>query len=187
MEHNLKLYMVLLGANPPGRLIEQHDIFFGIGTSIQDLKADMYAFWPDAGPLHIDSWREVTYVGDYSISIVPKADAVPGNEKLFFINLGGYKPDDLEEFHYKLLAVADTMGVAVKQSKQTAFYKHFGFRGAASHVDEKYGIDVDDMHKVEDILAQQLREQYSIKITHTDKPVADELHIGYVKLGKPDS
>ncbi len=179
--------MVLLGATPKGRLIEQHDIFFGIGTSLESLKADMYAFWPDAGQLHVDSWREVTHVDGYDITIVPKAEAQPGNEKLFFINLGGYKPDDLEEFHYKMLAVAETMGEAVKQSKKTAFYKHFGFRGAASHVDDKYGIDVDDMYKVEDILAQQFREKYSLKITPDESGTPDELHIGYVKLGKPDS
>jgi hypothetical protein len=29
----LKLYMVMLGCTPEGRLTEQHDIFFGIGTS----------------------------------------------------------------------------------------------------------------------------------------------------------
>lgn len=175
--------MVLLGATPPGRLIEQHDIFFGIGTSIQSLKADMYAFWPDAGQLHVDSWREVTHVNGYSISVVPKNETIQG-EKLFFINLGGYKPDDLEEFHYKMLAVADSMGEAVKQSKKTAFFKHFGFKGAASHVDDKYGIDVDDMYNIEDILARQWREKYSLKIIPDQNGKPDELHIGYLKLGK---
>lgn len=183
MEQHLKLYMVLLGSSPKGRLIEQHDIFFGIGESLQSLKQDMYTFWPDAGQLHIDSWREVTYVNGYTIQISNKTDHAAEN-KLFFINLGGYKPGDLEEYHYKMLAVATSMGEAVKQSKQTAFYKHYGFKGAASHVDDKYALDVDDMYNVEDILSPHLREHYSIVITKTNEDAKeDELHIGYVKLG----
>ena len=184
MKEDLKLCMVLLGASQKGRLIEQDDIFFGIGSSIEDLKKDMHAFWPDAREFHIDSWREVTRVGDYSVTIIPKTETIPGDEKLFFLNLGGYKQNEMEEYHYKILAVAPTMGDAVKQSKQTAFYKHYGFRGAPSHVDEKYGIDVDDMHKVEDILATQLREMYSIKITPNCTAAEDTLHIGYVKLNR---
>jgi len=184
MSENVNLYMVLMGCTPPGRLTEQHDIFFGIGNSVQDLKRDMYAFWPDAGQLHGDSWRAVTYVDGYQISIVPKEEATEQPEKLFLLNLGGYKPGEFEEYHYKALIVADTMAKAIKASKKTIFYKHYGFKGAESHIDEKYGLDVDDMHKVEDILPAHMKDKYHIKITKTDDGIEDELHIGYLKLGK---
>lgn len=183
MDTNLKLYMVLLGCTPKGRLTEQHDIFFGIANSVTELKADMYAFWSDGGQLHIDSWREVTHVDGHRITITPKAEAKPSSNKLFFLNLGGYKPNDLEEYHYKMLAVGETMAEVVKKSKQTAFYKHYGFKGAESHIDEKYSLDVDDMHKVEDVLAPHLRERYHIQITPDENGIEDELHIGYTKLG----
>ncbi|WP_417353057.1 DUF1543 domain-containing protein [Flavobacterium alkalisoli] len=182
MEQNLKLYKVLLGCTPKGRLTEQHDIFFGIGTSIEELIPDMYTFWPDGGRLHVDSWREVTHVGEYAITITPKQDT-NNAEKLFFINLGGYKPGDFEEYHYKTLMVAQTMGEAVKAAKQTTFYKHCGFKGAESHIDDKYALDIDDMYNVEDILLPHYKEKYSFSITKTAHPVEDELHIGYLKLG----
>lgn len=185
MKESYKLYMILLGCTPKGRLTEQHDIFFGIGTSIQNLVPDMYAFWPDGGQLHVDSWREVTHVNGYAITIEPKTAIKEENHHLFFINLGGYKPGDFEEYHYKTLIVADSMAAAVKESKKTAFYKHAGFKGAASHIDDKYGIDVDDMFKVQDILAPHLKEKYSIIITPAaEGSEEDELHIGYLKLGK---
>ncbi|HYD89921.1 MAG TPA: DUF1543 domain-containing protein, partial [Flavobacterium sp.] len=98
-------------------------------------------------------------------------------------NLGGYKPGDLEEYHYKMLTVAPTMAEAIKESKQTAFYKHYGFKGAVSHIDDKYALDVDDTHNVEDILAPHLKESYSIRITEDTSGAEDELHIGYLKLG----
>lgn len=182
MEANLKLYMVLLGCTPKGRLTEQHDIFFGIGNSLQELIPDMYTFWADAGRLHIDSWREVTQVGSYTINIVPKSTELK-NEKLFFINMGGYKPGDFEEYHYKTLAVANTMGEAVKEAKTSSFYKHYGFEGAVSHIDDKYALDADDLHDVQDILMPHLQERYTIKITPSAVMAEDELHIGYLKLG----
>lgn len=181
MEQKLRLFKVLLGCTPNGRLTEQHDIFFGIGTSIESLIPDMYAFWPDGGRLHVDSWREVTHVGEYEISITKKQDN-NNTEKLFFINLGGYKPGDFEEYHYKTLIVAQTMGEAVKTVKQTTFYKHCGFKGAESHVDDKYALDIDDAYNVADILLPKYKEQYSFAITKTAHPVEDELHIGYLKL-----
>ena len=177
--------MALLGCTPKGRHTEQHDIFFGIGNSIADLKADMYAFWPDGGQLHIDCWREVTQVNEYTITVVLKEDALPKAEQLFFINLGGYLAGEFEEYHYKTLIVAQKMAQAVKASKKTAFYKHYGFKGAESHIDEKYALDADDMHKVEDILPARFKELYSIQITKiTAATTHDELHVGYLKLGK---
>jgi len=185
MEKELKLYMAILGCTPKSRLTEQHDIFFGIGVDLIDLKADMYAFWPDGGQLHVDSWREVTYIDGYKVTIVPKEEASEQIENLYLLNLGGYKSGEMEEYHYKALIVADKMSTAIKASKKTMFYKHYGFKGAESHLDEKYALDVDDAHKVDDILPARFKEIYHIKITKTeDITEQDELHIGYTKLGK---
>jgi len=183
MEELPKLHMVLLGCTPKERLTEQHDVFFGIGTAITALKPEMYAFWPDGGQLHVDCWREVTQVDKYAVSIVPKDEAVDAPEKLFFLNLGGYRRGEFEEYHYKILVVATSMAEAVKASKKTEFYKQWGFRGAASHIDDKYALDIDDMHNVEDLLSDALKEKYSIRIEKKDS-AEDELHIGYLKLGK---
>lgn len=180
-----KLFMLLLGCKPPGRNTEQHDIFFSIGTSLSALKPSIEAFWPEnEGRMHIDSWREVTAVDGFSITIEKRGnETTPNQNKLFFINLGGYKPNDLEEYHYKLLVVAPGKGKAIDAAKQTAFYKHCGFEDAVSHIDDKYGIDVDDIYEIEDILPEDIKNQYRIVI----KPGAaeeDALNIGYLKLSK---
>lgn len=172
----------MLGATPPGRLTEQHDIFFGIGTSLKDLVPQMKAFWPGVR-IHIDAWREVTRVGDFRIEI---RDRNPESHAphLFFINLGGYRPGEFEEYHYKVLAVADTMAAASKQAKSTHFYKHVGFKGAESHIDDKYGLDVDDIYNVADILPQHDKQRFSLHFTRADEAPEDELHIGYVRIDK---
>lgn len=176
--------MVMLGATPPGRFTEQHDIFFGIADSLKELVPHMRDFWPEAqGKIHIDAWREVTQTDDYRIEVVPKEQS-PAEKHLFFINLGGYREGEFEEYHYKVLAVGATLAEASKKSKQTAFYKHYGFKGAESHIDDKFGIDVDDVYKVEDILPEVFRNQFSLRLTENAGAATDELHVGYVKIEK---
>lgn len=184
--NELKLFMILLGCKPQGRNIEQHDLFFGIGNSLSDVKQDILDFWKEAnGKIHIDGWREVKAVDGYRIEIVKRENALTSQKwKLFFINLGGYKRNEFEEFHYKMLAVAEEKGAAIQKAKQTAFYKHTGFEGAVSHIDDRYGIDVDDIYEIQDILPSHLKEQYSIRITKTENPPEDELHLGYLKIEK---
>ena len=185
MESTLKLYMVMLGCTPKGRITEQHDIFFGIGTSLKNLVPQMNEFWPEAkGKIHIDAWREVTMVDGFKIDVVPNLGNAANPDKLFFINLGGYKQNEFEEYHYKILTVAQTLAIATKKSKETTFYKHFGFKGATSHIDDKYGIDVDDIYNVEDILAPEFKQQYQLSIIPNPNAQEDKLHIGYVMIEK---
>ena len=180
--------MVLLGCKPKGRSIEQHDIFFGIGTSLKELIPAMQAYWPEAkGKIHIDSWREVTYANGYKLQIKKRTKTATDKAqaaKLYFINLGGYKSGDLEEYHYKMVVAAPDRGAAVMYSKQTAFYKHTGFKGATSHIDDKYGIDVDDANEISELLSAQDKSAYSIHMTAVKSGAEDELHIGYLKLDK---
>ena len=182
----MKLFMIMLGCRPKGRFTEQHDIFFGIAKSLKDLIPEMKLFWPEAkGKIHIDVWREVTVVDNYSIEVVPKKNNINQENQLFFINLGGYKENEFEEFHYKILAVGQQMADAVKTAKETTFYKHCGFKGATSHVDDKFGVDVDDLYNVSEILELDLKDKFSLKITKSEVPlVEDVLNIGYLKLEK---
>jgi hypothetical protein len=185
---SLTLFMVLLGCKPRGRYTEQHDIFFGIGRTLKDLVEEMYTFWPEAErKLHIDAWRAVTQVDGYTVSITERNEYAVGSlskTKLFFINLGGYKPNEFEEYHYKLLSASNHKGDAIQRSKQTTFYKHTGFAGAVSHVDDKYGVDVDDMYEIADILSSIYKQQYALVLTPSGNIHEDEMHLGYVMLEK---
>ena len=186
MKSQLKLFMVMLGCRPKGRFTEQHDVFFGIAKSLKELIPQINKFWPEAqGKLHIDVWREVTNVANHQIEIVPKASIKEKNKSLYFINLGGYKQNEFDEFHYKMLAVTDDLAEAIKKAKQTSFYKHYGFKGAVSHIDDKFGIDVDDIFNVEEILNPIFTSDFDIQVTASDTELqSDELHIGFLKLDK---
>lgn len=184
----MKLFMLLLGCKPQYRNTEQHDVFFGIGNELKDLLPDIFNFWPEAKQkIHIDAWREVTQVDNYKITVIQKEQdgkSIASAARLFFINLGGYKPNEFEEFHYKMLVAGEDKGVAIQKAKQTAFYQHTGFKGATSHIDDKYGIDVDDIYEIGDILPASVKEKYAIQLTPAVNNVSDELILGYTKLDK---
>jgi len=176
--------MVLLGSKAPARNVEQHDYFFGIAKSLNHLVPQMKAFWPEAGnSIHVDGWREVTRVNGFSVQIVLRQGLLP-SKMLFFINLGGYQPTKLEEQHYTVLSVHDDGAQAAREAKKTVFYKTNTITGARSHIDEKYGIAVDDIYHVEDILPPGEKEKYQIWLTPDEGFAADEIHLGYLKLDK---
>ncbi|MDF2455558.1 MAG: hypothetical protein K0R51_1551 [Cytophagaceae bacterium] len=181
-----KLYFLLFGCKPQGRHTEQHDVFFGIGETLKELVPAMHAFWPEAKKnLHVDAWREVNTLQNYTIRIRLKTEASSADRelKLFFINLGGYKKEEFEEYHHKLLIVAKDLPAAVAQAKQEIFYKTTGFKGASAHIDDKYGIDVDEAYEVEELLPKEMAARYALDIVEGEG-LADEVQLGYLPLWK---
>ena len=180
-----KLFMVLVGCKPAGRNTEQHDVFFGIAVELRDLVPDIKRFWKGAGTIHIDGWRIVENVDGYTVQVSEKADKTT-DARLFFLNLGGYKENQFEEFHYKMLCIAEDKVRAAAKAKQTAFYMHTGFgKDASSHIDDRYGVDVDDIFEIRDILPEEMKDMFSItleKYKGENILSDDEIHLGYFKL-----
>ncbi|OJV53590.1 MAG: hypothetical protein BGO31_01630 [Bacteroidetes bacterium 43-16] len=177
----MELFMVILGGKPAGRYTEQHDIFFGVAKALKDLVPQMQAFWPELkDEMHIDSWRKITQVAQYTIKVVSKDEATPTDHKLFFVNLGGYKPNDMEEYHYKHLVVAADIGKAIQSAKQTAFWKEH----EASHIDDKFVVDIDDIYEVSELLGTAFTEQFALSISESNVPAKDLLQVGYLTLSK---
>ncbi|MXV15767.1 DUF1543 domain-containing protein [Hufsiella ginkgonis] len=181
----LKLFMLLLGCKPPGRHTEQHDIFFAIAGSLNELVPAIRSFWPEPERIHIDAWREVTAVDDFRVTV---HEGPAGNKqspgRLFFINLGGYQPNKFEEQHYPVLTVKPDRAAAFREAKETLFFKHNHFEDANAHIDDKYGIDVDDLYEIEEILSPRQKNSYHIRLTPQTGLPGDEVHLGYLKLSE---
>ena len=212
----MKLFMLKIGARPQGRLIEQHDVMFVIANSLSEIIPVVNQHWPAVkNNWHLDAWREVKRVGDYQILLsidslskdgLSKDNALADNiladdrvdnkldsqdKQLYFVNLGGYLPGQFEEFHYKTLVVAETLGKATAQVKKTAFYQDYTFDNvdiaksgvATSHVDDKHQLDLDDIHCVADLLPNDVALIIQ-PLTEPEKNQLpdDALHIGYLSL-----
>ena len=182
-----RLFMVLLGCKPAGRHVEQHDFFFGIAYSLHELIPEIKNFWPDSGDrIHIDGWREINHVEGYEIQVVDRNSEhnffLEQKNKLFFLNLGGYQANKFEEQHYTLLTVKETSALALNEAKKTLFFQKNQFLDAKSHVDDKYGIDVDELYQIEDLLTPIQKETYHIRITPNTEVKQDPIALGYLKL-----
>jgi hypothetical protein len=81
-----------------------------------------------------------------------------------------------------MLVARENKSMAIHRAKATAFYKHIGFKGAPLHVDDKYGLDVDDIFEIEDILPEHIKETYSIVLSPTENSTEDEVNLGYFIL-----
>ena len=189
----LTLYMVQLGGRPKGRLIEQHDIFFGVANQVNELIADINNHWPEVkNKWHIDSYRAITRVDNYTIRLVESSQQVENTNdlKLFFINLGGYQQGSFEEFHYKLLIVADSQADAIKKAKQSEFYKQFTFKdkasplNAASHIDDKFEVNIDDIYNVNDLISniKIIIEPLARALDEAIDDVEDKEYVGYLSI-----
>ncbi len=180
------LFMIKIGAKPQGRLIEQHDIFFGIANKISELIPAVNKHWSEvANKWHFDAYRPVTVVDGYKIEWQEQKTISENELKLFFINLGGYLPNEFEEFHHKLLVVAKTQAEAVKKAKQSKFYQSHtcveeGSQAiATSHVDDKMQVDVDDIYDVNGLLSHGALQISPLKEKLIEQ---DKLVIGYISL-----
>ncbi|MFD2144097.1 hypothetical protein [Mucilaginibacter antarcticus] len=124
----------------------------------------------------------------YSIVVVLKDEnTVPSDNKLFFINLGGYTAGQLEEQHYVILSVNTDRSQAIQNAKKAAFFKTntiASVKGANAHIDDKYGIDVDDIYKIEEMLPKAQKDKYHIAIAPGANLCEDEVHLGYFRLDR---
>ena len=182
--------MVQLGGRPKGRLIEQHDIFFGVANHVSELVDDINQHWPEVkNKWHIDSYRAITKIDNFAIKLIESSEQIKSSAdlKLFFINLGGYQQGSFEEFHYKLLIVAPNQADAIKQAKQSEFYKQFTFKDetspfdAASHIDDKFEVDIDDIYNVNDLLSNIQLVIEPISDTD-DLVIEDKEYVGYLSI-----
>ncbi|MDY0008228.1 MAG: DUF1543 domain-containing protein [Bdellovibrionales bacterium] len=167
MTQPLKLFAFVIGGATENSLIELHDVRICAGATMQDTYAEIRAsWWGTPQSLHLDCWGELTSADghDIALSDTPSGAA----EKLWFVNLGGYVPDDFAEQHKNVFVVAASETKAkVRALKQVQNWK-------SAH--EDYSYDVEKMTNVSDMLA---RRGLYIHLQKTDNPRSFVFEYGY--------
>lgn len=110
-----KLFMFYVGGDFRNSNIELHDVRFSLGATPQACYDDLRKqWWGTPSSLHIDSWAEVSHADGYEV--VLSRTPFDGEEKLYFLNLGGYNSEDFEEVHKNILVVANSQKLAIQKS-----------------------------------------------------------------------
>jgi len=101
----MHLFMVYVGGYTENANVELHDMRFVVGETIEDCYPELIKqWWGDEKMFHLDAWGAVKSADGYNVSIGNTPAAHP--EKLYFVNLGGYDPDEFTELHKNVLVVA---------------------------------------------------------------------------------
>ena len=131
-----KLFAVCLGGRAERCNTELHDVVFVTGPSIEATYDQLLDKWLGlAEGLHIDAWAELDVVDGHEISLAAEPDR--GVRRLFFVNLGAYRPGELSEVHANGFLVAETLQDAKRRAKATLFTGQV----TELHTDDLYEVD----------------------------------------------
>lgn len=129
------LFLVVLGGRAPGVHIELHDVRFVVGQTIDDTLPALRRQWfGHRRGLHIDSTMVVRQVGHFAVQL--RREPRVGRERLWFVNVGGYRPERLAEEHAFGLVVDTSASGAKRQA-------------LAAWLPEAVGRHKDDLHPLE--------------------------------------
>lgn len=168
----MNLFVIYVGGKTETSLIEVHDIHFGLGEKIEDTYEQLKEqWWGTPKSLHLDAWGMVESVENYNVRLKtePSADKV---NKLFFINLGGYDPNEFTELHKNFFVIAENASDAKQKALKTVSHWH------VPHKDNIY--ELENCINVNDLLFQK---GFSIHLEPTNHPAPFTFTCKYVPIG----
>ncbi len=112
------LLLVVLGGRAPGCHIELHDVRFVAGATIEETLPELRRQWFGRREgLHLDAFMAVRAIDGWAVSL-GREPAGPRPERLWFVNLGAYRPNCLAELHHFGLVVARSPQAAKAAAKR---------------------------------------------------------------------
>lgn len=130
----MKLFAIYIGGEARNSNIELHDMRFAIAQNIEDTYESLREeWWGVPHSLHIDCWSAITRADGYSVTLKPEPSQ--GENKLYFLNLGGYDAADFSEVHKNMFVVAASEQKAKVKALKTV--SHW----VAFHKDELFEVE----------------------------------------------
>ena len=185
------LFLVVVGGRSHKANIELHDVRWVIGSKIEDTFDQLRNDWFGAdNGLHIDSYKKIDSIDGYKINLINKESREPQNKiskkgriynkKLWFVNIGGYDPNSMQEKHEFGLVVASSFSEAKNKAKSKWLIDC-----KKKHKDDIYVVedftDVDDCEVIKNI------GNWEIELIRNDNHV-EEKNIpdwfGYMRIDK---
>jgi hypothetical protein len=146
----MQLFLVVLGGRLPAAHIELHDVRFVVGATIDATIPELRRQWFGSRQgLHLDSWMAVRFVDGYRVEL--RSEPFLGAERLWFVNLGGYDPQQLAEQHGFGLVVARNAPAA-----KAAALRRFRPDLQQRHKDDLHGVGDALVGAVDDCVDVQL-------------------------------
>lgn len=102
----MKLFVIYIGGSHEKAFIELHDMRFVIADKIEDTYNELKkTWWGTPKSLHLDAWGALDYADGHNI-VLKDHPPLDSENKLYFINLGGYDSNEFTELHKNVFVVA---------------------------------------------------------------------------------
>lgn len=80
-----------------------------MGDSIEETYSLLAKKWfGNLHQFHSDSYIHLQYVDGFAIGLTKDASKIDSSKKLYFINLGAYKPNEFTEYHQSSFYVCES-------------------------------------------------------------------------------
>lgn len=167
------LYVIYIGGKHEAAMIEVHDMRFIIAETIEDTYDELRkGWWGTPKNLHLDAWGVLRWVDGYEVRI---ENVRPANQenKLYFVNLGGYDKHQFTELHKNVFIVAENESKAkVKALKQILDWESY-------HKDCQF--EIDQLLSLNEITESP---NHFIHLVPNQKEIAFDFTAKYVSIGK---
>jgi len=166
-----KLLMFYVGGSAPYANIELHDIQFVVADTPEAAYPLLRERWfGDKKQIHVDGYLALSWADGYDILL--QSEPSTEEQKLFFINVGGYHPEHLAELHEFGLFVAPTAEQAKQKAKEVL-------------LKESFKQHKDDLVEVDDCLQLQQLQGYHVHLRANPHGQRDiPLWQGYLPIGE---
>ena len=166
-----KLYMFYIGGDCANSIIELHDVRFAIGDTHQSCYDQLRdQWWGTPQSLHIDSYTHVDQVDGYDITLSTQKPTGQ-KQKLFFLNLGGYDNESMEEVHKNILMVAESQAAAIKRALNELRHWRLPHKDSLFDVEKTLALGT---------VVQQMG--YFLHLTPTSQQHPLKHHLKYIRL-----
>ncbi len=101
------LFVIYIGGSHEKSLIELHDMRLIVANTIEDTyEALKKSWWGTPESLHLDAWGKLNYADGHDIQL-NNTPTLNNQNKLYFVNLGGYDSKQFTELHKNIFVVAE--------------------------------------------------------------------------------
>lgn len=169
----MKLFVIYIGGAHEKSLIELHDMRFVVANTIEETYETLRkSWWGTPTSLHLDAWGVLEYVDGHSLKISHTPPELCDN-RLYFINLGGYDSQQFTELHQNVFVIAPNEVQAKHRAVQQIV------QWESPHRD--YLHQVDTLLDINNLLAT---DNYYLHIEEAFNPEPFEFTCRYTPIGK---
>lgn len=165
-----KLFAVYLGGYAPNCHVELHDMVFAAGADIEATFPQLIQKWfiKEYERFHFDGYKDLSVVDGFRVTL--KETPSSQDQKLYYVHLGGYDPNEFAELHRNCFLVAPDAATAKSRARASW--------GAVKVPHKDVQFDIESCLQINEV------DRLFIHLEPTHEEESQDFHLGYHLIPK---